>query len=292
MEISDLLKNIHLIEIRTRKKLPGGIASSYKNVFRGQGVELAEVREYVEGDDIRLIDWNVSARMGHLHVKQLMEERELNIITAIQSTASMNFGSVGKTKYQVAAETSSMIIFSALLTGDRAGVVLFGGVSPMAYIPPGKGTNHGYALLKAMIERQVEGKLKDVTEFLRFLAHGLKKRSVVFLMGDFIYGQWPESVLEIVSRRHDLICVCVLDPMELVGPLGGLYWLSDEENIYPVAFGKKPRKRYIEAINKKIETAINMFRKIKADFIMLYTDSPYEIELHKLFLNRIKEKST
>ncbi len=228
MDIQDLIKNLHLIEIRTRKKMLGGIASSYRNVFRGQGVEFSEVREYVEGDDVRLIDWNVSARFRSLYVKQLMEERELNVVVALQASRSMDFGTTTKTKFQMAAETASMLIFSAIHSGDRAGMVLFGGEKPLDYVPPKKGMHHGFRLLHRILERSVDGPPPDPDEVLGFLAHGMKRRSVVFLIGDFIYSDWNPLLVDVAARRHDLICINVLDPTEIEGPAGGTYRLIDE----------------------------------------------------------------
>jgi len=169
MDIRDLLKNFHLIEIRTRKKMQGGLASSYKNVFRGQGLEFSEVREYVEGDDIRLIDWNVSARYPNLYVKQLMEERELNVVVGLQCGRSMGFGTTHRTKFQAAAEVAAYLIFSAIHTGDRSGLVLYGGDRPIEYVPPGKGLHHGFIHLNRILERPIGGETADERELLRFL---------------------------------------------------------------------------------------------------------------------------
>ena len=288
MEIKDLLKNLHLIEIRTRKKMQGGLASSYRNVFRGQGLEFSEVREYVEGDDIRLIDWNVSARFRNLYVKQLMEERELNIITALQASRSMDFGTTDKTKFQAAAEVAATVIFSALHTGDRPGLVLYGGGGAVDYVAPKKGTHHGFVLLHKLLDCPLAGDAPETTELMKFLTHGLKKRSVVFLIGDFIYSEWDPDLLEMAARRHDLIGVALLDPTELAGPSGGIVRLEGRGlTPRPVSASGRARDRYRERVQERLAFVRGVFQKARADFLLLQTDSPYEQELHQLFMRRI-----
>lgn len=287
MDIQDLLKNLHLIEIRTRKKMPGGVASSYRNVFRGEGLEFSEVREYAEGDDIRLIDWNVSARHQNLFVKQLMEERELNVVVALQCTASMDFGTSGRTKFQAAAEMAALILFSAIASGDRTGLVLFGGEMPLEFIPPGKGMHHGLLHLGRLLARPLTGRVDDFSPLLSFLTHGLRKRSVVFLAGDFLYGGWSGEALEILSRRHDLIGVAVVDRLERVGPPPGMYRLHDGgRSKATTSLSRQGALRYRELVEGRLQYLENIFRQARADFLLLSPESAPEAELHRLFLQR------
>lgn len=288
MDLKQLIKAIHLIEIRTRKKLQGGLASSYRNVFRGQGMEFAEVREYVRGDDVRLIDWNVSARFHNLYVKQLMEERELSIVIAVQCSRSMNFGTVNKTKFEMAAEVAATLIFSALHSGDRVGLVLYGTGDAVTYIPPNKGMHHGFILLNRLLEQKIVGDVPSSYEVLRFLTYSLKKRSVVFLIGDFIYGEMHAETLAAVSRRHDLICIGVLDAMETDGPPEGIFPFWNEA--CPRGFtgvSRTTREKYRSLVEERLSELKIMLRTSHIDSIFLKTDSASEQELHKLFMERI-----
>lgn len=287
MEIRDLLQNLHLIEIRTRKKMQGGLASSYRNVFRGQGLEFAEVREYVEGDDIRLIDWNVSARMPNLYVKQLMEERELNVVVALQCSRSMDYGTGAKTKYQAAAEVAAYLIFSAIHTGDRSGLLLFGG-GPLEYVPPGKGIHHGFIHLHRIIERALIHPEVDSAGLLRFLTHGLKKRSVVFLVGDLIYSDWSMEMVEIAARRHDLICIGILDPTESGGPPPGIYPFAGETGKNRDVSCPAPTLRnYARIARRHQDNFTTRFQQAGADVLFLDSGSTCEHELHRLFMSRL-----
>jgi len=289
MDLQELLKNIHLIEIRTRKKLQGGLAASYRNVFRGQGMEFSEVREYVTGDDVRLIDWNVSARFDSLFVKQLMEERELNVIAAVQCSRSMDYGTTSRTKFQMAAELASTLIFSAIHTGDRTGLVLYGGRESLAYVPPKKGTNHGFILLNRLLEIEVGGQTPNLYDVLKFFTHTLKKRSVVFLIGDFIYSEWNPEILEAVSRRHDLICIGVLDPSEIDGPAPGIFPFTETGNeVTYTSVNKRSRQNFRQFVQDRMVQLETLFQKAHIDYLFLKTDSAGELELHRLFMERVR----
>ncbi|HOB53003.1 MAG TPA: DUF58 domain-containing protein [Acidobacteriota bacterium] len=289
LELKDLLRNLHLIQIRTRKKMQGGLASSYRNVFRGQGLEFSEVREYVEGDDIRLIDWNVSARHRNLYVKQLMEERELNIITALQGSRTMDYGTTTRTKFHAAAEIAALLIFSALHTGDRPGLIVYGGDAPMEFVPPQKGNQQGFLLLKRILAARLVGHRGDLDELLKFLTHGLKKKSVVFLVGDFIYSRWIPEQLEMACRRHDVIALGILDPTEVEGPPGGVFVLDGvASRARVVAVNRRTREQYAAGVRRRLEEVAAIFQKAGADFLLLKTDSAYETELQQLFHRRLQ----
>jgi len=244
----------------------------------------------VEGDDIRLIDWNVSARFRNLFIKQLNEERELNIVTAIQCSRSMDYGTVRCTKFQSAAEVAAMVIFSAIHTGDRPGLILFGGSAPLEYIPPQRGSHQGFILLNRLIDRQVAGEPVDLAELFKFLVYGLKKRSVVFLLGDFIYANWTPQLLKMAARRHDLIAVNVLDPSELDGPGSGVYPLAAAPGRARVpAVGVQAREKYRRQAQSRIEELTNLFSKAGVDLLSLRTDSAGEQELQRLFQRRLHQ---
>jgi uncharacterized protein (DUF58 family) len=246
------------------------------------------VREYVAGDDVRLIDWNVSARFHNLYVKQLMEERELSIVIAMQCSRSMTFGSVRKTKFQMAAEVAATLIFSALHSGDRVGLLLFGASDSLSYIPPNKGMNHGFLLLNRMLDHERTGDVPSSYDVLRFLTYSLKKRSVVFLIGDFIYSEMHAESLAAVSRRHDLICIGVLDPMETEGPPPGIFpFRNDACPTGFTAVSAKTRENYRHLVTERLSELKILLRASRVDYIFLGTDSASEQELHRLFMERI-----
>jgi uncharacterized protein (DUF58 family) len=231
----------------------------------------------------------VSARFRNLFVKQLMEERELNIITALQASHSMDYGTTERTKFQAAAEVAATLIFSALHTGDRPGLVLYGGARGVAYVAPNKGTHHGFVLLHKLLECRLTGDAASSTELMKFLTHGLKKRSVVFLIGDFIYTQWDAGLVEMAARRHDLIGVALLDPSELAGPDRAIIRLAGTD-LPPrtIAVNRNTQEHYRQQVQERLHTVRAMFQKARADFLLLQTDSAYEQELHQLFIRRIQ----
>lgn len=289
MNLSDLLKFFHLVEIRAKRKAAGAVSSSYRNVFRGQGLEFAEVREYVRGDDSRLIDWNVSARLGSLHVKQMMEERELDVVVAVQCSRSMDFGTGAQTKFETAAQAAAMLVFSAIHAGDKAGLVLFGGESPAVCIPPRRGMRHGFALLHRLISHPLDGVSSDATPLARFLMHGLRRRSVVFLLGDFLYGEWSSELWEAPARRHDLMVLSILDDTELEGPPRGLHRLQGEGgSSLDVSLGSQGRERYRKMSREKLEKVEGAFRTLGADFLLMRNAPDFEAELHRLFQRRLR----
>ncbi len=287
MILADLIRNLHILEIRTRKKLQGGLSSSYRNVFRGHGLEFSEVREYVEGDDIRLVDWNVTARFGSPYVKQLLEERELNVMAVVQCSRSMDYGTGVKTKYETAAEIAATLIFSAVHAGDRPGLVTFGEGGKLDYIPPGKGMDHAFRLLHRLVSRSPGGPTPSVGELLNFLTHGLRKRSVVFLIGDFLYSDWRSNLVETAARRHDFTGVAVLDDSELAGPPVGIY-PAEGEGCGPafVSVSEKARRLFAERSRAKLDSVRSLLAGAGVDFVTVRAGSPSEEELHKLFLRR------
>lgn len=287
MKIADLIRNLHILEIRTRKKLQGGLSSSYRNVFRGQGLEFSEVREYVAGDDIRLVDWNVTARLGSLHVKQLLEERELNVVTAVQCSRSMDFGTGEKTKFETAAEIASTLIFSAIHAGDRPGIVTFSEGGRLDYIPPGKGMDHAFRLLHRLISSRPDGRAPGAGDLLNFLTHGLKKRSVVFLISDFIYSDWRSELIETAARRHDFTAIAVLDAAEIEGPPRGVFPLEGEgRGPTFVGVSRRVREAYASRIRDRLAGIRSLLAGAGVDYLAIRAGASCEEDLHKLFLRR------
>ena len=213
----DLLARVRKIEIRTRRMVDEITAGAYHSVFKGSGIEFDEVREYTSDDDVRDIDWNVTARMGAPYVKKYMEERELTVVLAVDASASERFGSRSKTKNDVVVETASLLAFSAIRNHDKVGLLLFTDQVEL-YLPPKSGRSHGLRLIRELVARKPQRKGTDIGAALQNMMRVLRKRAVVFLISDFINEQDYTKLLMVANKRHDIIAVRVLDPVELSLP--------------------------------------------------------------------------
>ncbi len=223
----ELARKIRYIEIYTNKAVNDVLAGEYHSVFKGRGMEFDEVREYTPGDEIRTIDWNVTARMGHPYVKRFVEERELTVIFLVDLSASGAFGSTGKLKSELAAEVCALLAFSAIKNNDKVGLIIFTDAIEL-YIPPKKGASHVLRLIRDVLGFQPRGKGTDIVCALDFLGRVIHRRAVVFLLSDFLADGF-EKRLRVAARRHDLIAVPVSDPRELELPDAGLIELEDAE---------------------------------------------------------------
>lgn len=223
----EILQNVHRIEIKTRSIVDSMLGGQYQSAFKGRGMEFSEVRPYTIGDDVRTIDWNVTARMGEPYVKKFVEERELTVMLLVDSSASGEFGSVGKLKGEVAVELCAVIAFSAIRNNDRVGLVTFTS-EVERYIPPKKGKNHVLQVIRELLYFRPQQPGTDIAEALRFLNQVQKKRAVVFVVSDFLSPDYAPQ-LRIAARRHDVIAVSVSDPREERIPPMGLLELEDAE---------------------------------------------------------------
>lgn len=224
----EILRKIRRIEIISRKTAQDIFAGQYHTAFKGRGVEFSEVREYQPGDDPRFIDGNVSSRLGRLYVKQFIEERELTIILALDLSASLCFFSGAKSKREIAAEIAALIAFTALLNNDKVGLLLFSDTVER-YVPPKKGRLHLLRLIRDVIEFAPRHRATDIGAALTYLNRVLKKRAIVFLISDFIAGDFA-TPLKIAGRKHDMVAVDVADPRETDPPAGGAFLLRDLES--------------------------------------------------------------
>ncbi|MFH1143456.1 MAG: DUF58 domain-containing protein [Candidatus Eisenbacteria bacterium] len=218
----EILRQVRRLEIRTRAVVSEVFAGQYHSVFKGRGMEFAEVREYVPGDDIRTIDWNVTARYGTPFVKKHVEERELTVFLAVDASASQNFGSAGRSKVELAAEIGALLAFSAINNHDKVGLLTFTD-HPEIFIPPRKGRAHGLRLIREILYRRPAGRGTDIAGACEHIVHALKRRSVVFLVSDFLTEAVAlERPLGTLARKHDLIAIEIRDPLEDVGaPVAG-----------------------------------------------------------------------
>jgi uncharacterized protein (DUF58 family) len=227
MNTAELARKVRTIEITTRKAVTATFAGDYRSAFKGRGMEFDEVREYQVGDDIRTIDWNVTARTGHLHTKRFVEERELTVMFLVDLSRSGNFGSGRQSKNEVAAEICALLAFSAIKNNDRAGLLIFTDRVEL-FVAPRKGTNHVLRLIREMLAFKPRGAGTDITLALDSLAALLKRRAVVFLISDFLDGGY-ERQMTVVGKRHDLIAMSLADPLESELPQVGLVELIDAE---------------------------------------------------------------
>ena len=213
MNTKDIIAQVRRIEIRTRRIVDDITAGAYHSVFKGRGIEFDEVREYTPEDDVRDIDWNVTARMGSPFIKKYIEERELTVMLAIDASASTAFGSKNKSKNEHAIEIASLLAFSAIRNNDKVGLLIFTDRNEL-YLPPRSGKTHGLRLIRELIARKSNGKGTDIAAALNNIMHLLKKRAVMFLISDFMDDKDFSKRLMIANKRHDVIAVRILDPAE------------------------------------------------------------------------------
>ncbi len=231
----ELFSQVKKIEIKTRRVVDDITAGAYRSVFKGRGIEFDEVREYTADDDVRDIDWNVTARMGSPYIKKYIEERELTVVLAIDSSASGAYGSGAKTKHQCAAEIAALLAFSAIRNNDKVGLIMFTDRTEL-YLPPKSGKVHGLRLIREILARRPEGTGTDIGGALSRLMNMLHKRAVIFLISDLIDEHDYSKLLMVANRRHDLVAVRILDPFELKWPSSAYMNIMDSESGEAVQF--------------------------------------------------------
>jgi len=290
----ELIKKIRYIQIYTSKAVNDVLAGEYHSVFKGQGMEFDEVRAYQPGDDIRTIDWNVTARTGHPYVKRYVEEREITVFFLVDLSRSGSFGSREKLKNEVAAEFCALLAFSAIKNNDKVGLIVFTDTIQL-FIPPAKGTSHVLRLIRELLFFE-PGTIRkktgpDIALALDYLGRVLHKRGVVFLVSDFL-DQNFEKPLRVLARRHDLIAVKVSDPRELALPDVGLLEIQDAETgeIVVIDTGSKTvRSRYTHLAEEKNRALSDLFQSTGIDQIQLLTDRDYVLDLVKFFRKRMRK---
>jgi uncharacterized protein (DUF58 family) len=268
----ELAGKIRYLEIYTRKAVNDVLAGEYHSVFRGRGIEFEEVREYTPGDEIRSIDWNVTARMGHPYVKRYVEERELTVLFVVDLSASGAFGSREKLKNEAAAEICALLAFSAIKNNDKVGLIVFTDTIEL-YIPPKKGASHVLRLIRDLLNFRPRQTRTDIAGALDYLGRVCHRRAVVFLVSDFL-AEGYEGRLRIAAKRHDLIAAWITDPREMVLPDAGLVELEDAETGECVVLDSGSpvvRARY-EALARARETRLReLFHSVGVDRIPVGT---------------------
>lgn len=290
METREILKQVRQIEIKTRGLVNQVFSGEYHSVFKGRGMEFSEVREYQFGDDIRNIDWNVTARFGHPFIKVFEEERELTVVVAVDLSGSLFFGSLEKTKQQIAAELSAILAFSALKNNDKVGLLLFSDRIEK-FVPPRKGKKHVLRIISEVLSFKPEGKGTNLKTALEYLNNAIKKRSIVFFLSDFMDEGYEKS-LKILGKKHDLIGIVLTDNKEIELPDAGLIKFLDAESgneRWIDTSNSKVQKLYKAYRNKMIEIRKSLFISSRLDAIDIRTDLDYVkplVNFFKLRANR------
>jgi len=276
-DLKDVLKQVRKIELINRVLVENMLQGAYLSRFKGQGMEFTDVREYVEGDDIRNIDWNVTARTNVPHVKQFQEEREMTLMLLVDASASVDFGTINRLKRQLAIEFSASLAFSAIKNNDRVGLVLFTD-RVEHYLPPTKGRGHVMRLIRDLIYFEPKYRGTDINCGLEFLNHIVKRRCTAFLFSDFLSEPDFEEKLRLANYRHELFAGILTDPRERELPDVGIVDLEDPENGKRVVIDTGSRsarnrfKQLAEAHRERIKAALN---RCKVDSVCLDTSRSY-----------------
>jgi uncharacterized protein (DUF58 family) len=286
-----VLKKVRQIEIRTRHLVNDVLSGEYHSVFKGRGMEFAEVREYEPGDDIRTIDWNVTARMGRPYIKRFTEERELTVILVVDVSASSNFGTFEQMKGEIVAELCAVLAFAAIKNNDRVGLLIFTDQIEK-FIPPKKGRSHILRVIRELLYTQPEQPGTDITQALEYLNKVITRRSIVFMVSDFLTSDYM-TPLRIANKRHDMVAITITDPREIRLPPVGLIELEDVETGEEVLIDTND-KAWLQAYQKmniqRREERDRQFRLMGVDAVHISTDRPYIDPLIQFFRMRERKR--
>ncbi|MBT6994950.1 MAG: DUF58 domain-containing protein [Candidatus Cloacimonetes bacterium] len=292
METTDIIKRIRKIEITTRNLVSELFSGEYHSLFKGQGLEFSEVREYQDGDSFKQIDWNVSARMGHPFIKKFEETRELNVMFLVDTSASTLFGTQSFLKSEMITEVTAVLSFSALSNNDKVGCLLFSDEIEK-YIPPRKGKKSALRILRDILYCEPKSAKTNISNAVEYIYRLIKKKSIIFIISDFLDENFDES-LKLLAKKHDVIALRILDKAELILPNAGLLNLQDSEtgDFFTVNSSSRVIREKYKKVAKQQELEIEArFKKMKIDLINLQTDRPYSIDLMKFFKFRLRLKN-
>jgi uncharacterized protein (DUF58 family) len=284
----ETLRKIRRIQIRTRSILESGIVGSYHAVFKGRGMEFAEVREYQPGDDVRSIEWNVTARMGTPYIKRYVEERDLTLLLLVDLSGSQRFGSEYLLKREFAAELAAVLAFSAVANQDRVGAVLFSD-RVEAYVPPARGHDHALRVVRDVLALEPKQRGTDLAEALRFAGRVLRRRGIVAVLSDFQDAGY-EHALGVLRRRHDVIALHLSDPREARPPDAGMLTLMDPETgaVRVVDTSDPDVRRHLAP--HSLARATESFRRTRVDALPLVISEPYDRPLQSFFKARERRR--
>lgn len=291
IDTKELMRQVGKIRFFTKKLVDDRISGEYHSVFKGHGIEFDEVREYVPGDDIRTIDWNVTARMGHPFIKRFSEERELTVMFLVDVSGSMCFGSGARPKAELAAEITSLLALTAIKNQDKVGMILFSD-KIVKYLPPRKGRTAAMRLVREVLAAEETRHGTDIAGALSFLTKVQKRKIVVFLISDFMSNDYDKE-LRVVARRHDLISCHLSDPREHSLTDAGVLEMQDPETgavlLVDTSSGAL-RKAFQERAQAETQALLTRFKRLKVDNLVLSTDKPYVDDVRSLF--RLRQKRT
>ncbi len=282
----ELLKKIRKIEIHTARLVNQQLAGQYQSVFKGRGMAFSEVRQYLPGDDVRLIDWNVSARMNEPYVKLFVEEREMTVVLLVDMSASGRFGSLTQSKREVAAEVAALVAFSAIKNNDRVGLIIFTD-RVERFVPPKKGKKHVLRVITEILTFEPDSTRTDLRAGLEYLGNIARRRSVAFLVSDFLAENWTHA-LRVAGKKHDLVPVVIGDPMEEKLPKLGIVTFEDFETGQILEFdssGPEGREYAAYVAHRRAEREA-LLKRMSFDFVNVRTDRPYVDALVAFFRAR------
>ncbi len=291
---TEFLKKIRQVEIRTRKLVNTMFAGEYKSTFKGTGIEFLDVREYLPGDDIRTIDWKVTARMGRPYVKKFAEDRELTVILLVDASGSGHFSTRNQFKIEQAAEIAATLAFSAVRNNDKVGLLYFTDLIEK-YIPPKKGRFHVLRLIRDILFFEPKHRGTDASRALEFLMHVIKRRAIIFFISDFLGPAYRSEIMRqplgVVARRHDLVLITVNDPVEKSLPRIGLIDIEDAESGKIVTVNTNDRALrdgYRAYQLERFQERKTMFKSLGIDNINVLTDEDFTPKLHRFFQERAR----
>ncbi len=287
IDTKELMKQVGKIKMITSRLVDEHLSGEYHSVFKGHGIEFDEVREYVTGDDIRSIDWNVTARMGHPFIKRFAEERELTIMFLVDISGSQCFGSGKRSKAEVAAEICCLLALSAVKNQDKIGLILFSDRIEKC-LPPRKGKTASMRIVREVLAAEETRRGTNIAAALRFLNNVQKKKAVIFLISDFMDSGY-EKEMRVTSRKHDMICCSISDPREINLEKAGLIEIEDPETGSLLLLDTDSpviRREFSEQAEKENEKLLKTLRKFKVDNMFLSTSRPFFEDVRKLFRQR------
>lgn len=282
--MQNLYKKIHRIQILSTQLATDVLAGAYRSAFKGLGMEFEEVREYQTGDDIRSIDWNVTARMNHPYIKKFQEERELTVILVVDVSASLRFGSRDQLKSEVVAEIGAALAFSAIKNHDKVGLILFSEIIEK-YVPPGKGVRHVLRIIRELLVFKPKQRGSNLKGVLAFLGRVQRKAGICFVLSDFLCSDYAHEAA-LIAQKHDLISICLIDPYENAFPKISLVSLTDLESRETSLLDtsvNQTQSQFKEETTFRIKRNKQLMHKLNAGFIEVHTDKPYMLPLRKFF---------
>lgn len=284
---AEILKKVRVLEIKSKKLTSDLFTGEYHSAFKGKGMSFKEVREYAAGDDIRFIDWNVSARFGHPFSKVFEEERELTVMLLVDISNSSLFGTVNSTKRDIITEVAAVLSFSAVNNGDKIGVIFYSD-KVEAYIPPKKGREHALYIVRELLSREPKSKGTQVSAALRFFNNATRQKSIAFILSDFLDANY-EQALRVASKKHDIIGIKLYDKMDMQLPNAGILQVQDPESgetKWVDSSNSFVRQQYQQEFFRVTDYSTQTFKKAGSELLHIRTDEDYVKVLQKFFISR------